>query len=240
MMESLFKLAIRYTSFYIILVQVYCDMETDGGGWTVFQRRMDGSVDFDRIWRAYENGFGNLNFEFWLGLSKIHRLTKARQATELVVKLTDFEGNTSYARYSTFSIGDSSTEYTLTIAGYSGTAGDSMTNSNNMKFTTRDNHNDHYGCNCATSAEGAWWYNECSTADARLNGVYHDSAVTGRNTVSWYRWKNDMESLQFVEIKIRATQQQPLTIPPIPPTIPIIFPSKILYSKYFLKIKSIL
>ena len=92
----------------------------------------------------------------------------------------------------TFSIGDSSTEYRLTIAGYSGTAGDSMTNSNNMKFTTRDNDNDQYGSNCATSAEGAWWYNECST-DANLNGVYHDSAVTGSNTVSasWYRWKNN-------------------------------------------------
>ena len=101
MMESLFKLAIHYTSFYIILAQVYCDMETDGGGWTVLQRRMDGSVDFCRYWRAYESGFGNLNFEFWLGLSKIHRLTKARQATELLVKLTDFEGNTVYARYST-------------------------------------------------------------------------------------------------------------------------------------------
>ena len=177
MMESLFKLAIRYTSFYIILVQVYCDMETDGGGWTVFQRRMDGSVDFDRCWRAYENGFGNLNFEFWLGLSKIHRLTKARRATELLVKLNDFEGNTVYAKYSTFSIGDSSTEYRLTIAGYSGTARDIMTNSNNMKFTTRDNGNDRYGTggNCATRAKGGWWCNKCSINDTtNLNGVHHD------------------------------------------------------------------
>ena len=194
---------------------MYCDTEC-GGGWTVIQRRKCGEIDFYRNWADYEEGFGYLDHEFWLGLSKIHRLTKARQATELLVKLTDFEGNTSYARYSTFSIGDNSTEYTLTIAGYSGTAGDSMTNSNNMKFTTRDNDNDQYGSNCATSAEGAWWYNECST-DANLNGVYHDSAVTGSNTVSWYRWKNNKESLQFVEIKIRPIQlvlQPPTTCIP--------------------------
>ena len=71
-------------------------METDGGGWTVFQRRQDGSVDFYRNWTDYENGFGNLTGEFWLGLSKINRLTKA--SNTLRVDLEDFDGNTSYAQ----------------------------------------------------------------------------------------------------------------------------------------------
>ena len=52
-------------------------MVTDGGGWTVFQRRIDGSVDFYRNWIDYEEGFGDLVGEFWLGLTKIYRLTKA-------------------------------------------------------------------------------------------------------------------------------------------------------------------
>ena len=126
-------------------------METDGGGWTVFQRRQDGSVDFYRNWIDYEEGFGNLTGEFWLGLSKVHRLT-SNGTNSLRVDLGDFENNTAYAQYSTFSIGDSTTEYTLNVGGYSGTAGDGLVdghNHNGMKFSTKDNDNDNWnGASC--------------------------------------------------------------------------------------------
>ena len=152
-------------------------METDGGGWTVFQRRQDGSVDFYRYWTDYENGFGDLTGEFWLGLSKIHRLTKEGSNT-LRVDLGDFEGNTAYANYSTFSISDGSTEHILTVGGYSGTAGDGLINGpsygrlNGMKFSKRGNDNDNWhNGNCAASYNGAWWYNACY--QSHLNGPYY-------------------------------------------------------------------
>ena len=75
--------------------QAHCDMDTDGGGWTVFQRRKDGSVDFYRYRTDYRQGFGILSGEFWLGLDKIHRLTP-----QLRIDMQDFEGNSSYAQYS--------------------------------------------------------------------------------------------------------------------------------------------
>ena len=120
--------------------QVYCDMETDGGGWTVFQRRMDGSVDFYRNWSDYQQGFGSLSGEFWLGLEKIHHLTST--LTELRVDITDFYENSGYAHYTNFSIGDSASQYILSVSGYSGTAGDSLEGHDGYWFSTRDQDND--------------------------------------------------------------------------------------------------
>ena len=177
-------------------------METDGGGWTVFQRRQDGSVDFYRDWTDYENGFGNLTGEFWLGLSKIHHLTKEGSNT-LRVDLGDFEGNTAYANYSTFSVSDGSTEYILTVGGYSGTAGDGLGSYHNgSRFTTRDRDNDvSSGYNCAQFYTGAWWYRSCYHSN--LNGHYFNTATDNIVSFNWYHWKKAYISLKFSEMKTR-------------------------------------
>ena len=164
-------------------------METDGGGWTVFQRRQDGSVDFYRYWIDYENGFGNLSGEFWLGLSKIHRLTQKGPNT-LRVDLKVASNNAAYAKYSIFSVGDNTTEYTLTVGGYSGTAPDSLAKHNGKKFTTRDNDNDDNGNNCAKEDSGAWWYHDCSS-----------SSLNARYTTDYY-WSG-FTPLRFSEMKTR-------------------------------------
>jgi len=33
----------------------------------MFQRRQDGSVDFYRDWHAYEEGFGDVGTNYWIG-----------------------------------------------------------------------------------------------------------------------------------------------------------------------------
>ena len=173
-------------------------METDGGGWTVFQRRQDGSVDFYRNWTDYENGFGNLTGEFWLGLGKINRLTK-EQSNTLRVDLGDFDGSTSYAQYTTFSVGNSTTKYNLTVGGYSGTAGDSLNYHNGKKFTTRDNDNDDHATNCAHSWKGGWWYRQC--IGVNLNGPYYKNPRPNlSNGIIWHSWKGN-NSLKFAEMK---------------------------------------
>ena len=98
--------------------EVFCDQETTNGGWTVVQKRLDGSVLFDRGWSDYQNGFGNLYGEFWLGLEKIHRLTKS--PSKLRVDLEDFDGKTSYAEYDLIVVATESKKYQLSVGKYSG------------------------------------------------------------------------------------------------------------------------
>ena len=99
--------------------EVYCDHKTDGGGWTVFQKRRDGSVDFYRTWDDYKRGFGNLTGEFWLGLDRIHRLTVSNN-NKLRVDLEDNLGNTAFAEYSSFTVASEQAKYQLSLGKYSG------------------------------------------------------------------------------------------------------------------------
>ena len=183
---------------------VYCDMDTDGGGWIVFQRRQDGSVSFYRNWVTYANGFGNLSNEFWLGLEYIRRLTNGGY-TELRVDMADWEGETAYAKYSSFEVSDACTNYTLTVSGFTGNGGDSLATSQqiNQAFSTYDVDNDNAGQNCAESFKGAWWYNACHHSN--LNGLYHGGSHNSfADGVNWYTWKGYNYSLKFTEMKVRA------------------------------------
>ena len=100
-------------------------MTTDGGGWTIFQRRMDGSVDFYVDWESYKRGFGNLKGEFWLGNDYLHRLT-ASASMVFRIDMEDYEDDRRFAEYTTFTVADESDNYQVTIDGYRGTAGDSL------------------------------------------------------------------------------------------------------------------
>ncbi|KAL5012187.1 hypothetical protein ScPMuIL_010738 [Solemya velum] len=184
---------------------VYCDIQTEGGGWTVFQRRQDGSVDFYRDWASYETGFGDMMGEFWLGNHFIHSITN-QGSYELRVNLSDFEGNSAYAHYNVFSVGDASSKYLLAVSGYSGNAGDSLGYLNTRPFSTHDRDHDGLSGNCAVQRKGAWWYRGCS--DSNLNGKYHHQRerTSGMDGVFWYRWKGFRYSLKSTTMSVRRSR----------------------------------
>ncbi|XP_056907869.1 microfibril-associated glycoprotein 4-like [Takifugu flavidus] len=186
---------------------VFCDMETDNGGWTVITSRMDGELNFYRPWDHYKVGFGMPDSEYWIGLDNIYYLTSSKQY-ELLVVLEDFEGKTVYARYGSFAVGDESSGYQLTVGDFTdGGAGDAMTYHNQMKFTTLDRDNDLLDKeNCARKYLGAFWYNKCHTANP--NGVYRWGAdgTLFAVGVSWQPWKGQDYSLKSFIMMIRPVQ----------------------------------
>ncbi|XP_048105688.1 fibrinogen-like protein 1 [Alosa alosa] len=192
-------------------VEVYCDMETDGGGWTVIQHRQDGSVNFDRSWTEYKEGFGDLHTEYWLGNSHIHDLTSQGDYT-LRIDLEDWSSKHKYALYQSFSIEDEATQYRLHVSGYSGTAEDSFSWYHDKQgFSTPDT-----GNVCAEISHAGWWYNQCFYAN--LNGVYYKGGryspkaknPLGPDGIVWFTWKDsDYYSLRRVSMMIRPRTFRP-------------------------------
>ncbi|KAM9392083.1 tenascin isoform 2-T2 [Pholidichthys leucotaenia] len=180
-------------------LQVYCDMSTDGGGWIVFLRRQSGKVEFFRNWKNYTGGFGDMNDEFWLGLSNLHKITAGGQY-ELRVDLRD-KGEMAYAQYDKFSVSEPRTRYKVHVGGYSGTAGDSMTYHYGRPFSTYDHDNDIAVTNCALSYKGAFWYKNCHRVN--LMGRYGDNSHS--KGVNWFHWKGHEHSIEFAEMKIRPS-----------------------------------
>uniref|UniRef100_A0A8C8RHD2 Fibrinogen C-terminal domain-containing protein n=1 Tax=Pelusios castaneus TaxID=367368 RepID=A0A8C8RHD2_9SAUR len=181
---------------------VLCDMDTDGGGWIVIQRRMDGSVDFFRDWNSYKRGFGSRLSEFWLGNDNIHLLTSLG-TNELRVDLKDFDYNSQYAKYASFKISGEAEKFKLILGAFlEGNAGDSLTEHNGLMFSTQDNDNDLNIFNCAVTYKGAWWYKDCHMSN--LNGLYlggvHESYADG---VNWASSKGHNYSYKRSEMKIR-------------------------------------
>ncbi|XP_040295933.1 microfibril-associated glycoprotein 4-like isoform X2 [Bufo bufo] len=191
-------------------VPVYCDMSSAGGPWTVFQKRFDGSVDFYRGWKEYKNGFGKANGEYWLGLQNIYLLTQKRSYC-LRVDLGDFENDTRYGTYDTFSLSQFAIDpeedgYKLHIGTFKNgdpnkPIGDSLRSQNEMNFSTSDNDRDTYSGNCAINFQGASWYKDCHSAN--LNGLYLKGKTSQyAKGMTWSGWKGQYYSLKTSEMKI--------------------------------------
>lgn len=175
--------------------------------WIVFQRRQDGSVDFLRPWLDYVNGFGNSSGEFWLGLEKIHQITK-NNICELNITM-EAEPNHpvlsfGYAHYDRFNISGAEDNYRLYVAGFTGNVADCFSYQNGFQFTTIDaDHDTRTSANCAVQYKGAWWYGNCYLSS--LNGQYNGGTQTSyADGIHWSDPWGEYYSLIKVEMKVRC------------------------------------
>ncbi|XP_062611749.1 tenascin-like [Saccostrea cucullata] len=160
-------------------VRVYCEM-IHGYNWMVIFRRTEGNVAFNRLWTHYETGFGKINGDFWIGLNNLSYYTNTGLRV-MRIEMEDVDGYRGYAQYSIFLVGDISTKYKLTVAGYGGTSGyDAFSYHNNMKFSTSDQDNDvSPNKNCAFVNGEPWWHRDCARMIFTRDNV---------NELGWYYW----------------------------------------------------
>nr|XP_009922635.1 PREDICTED: LOW QUALITY PROTEIN: fibrinogen-like protein A [Haliaeetus albicilla] len=157
---------------------VWCDMDTEGKGWTVVQRNShDTELTWKQSWTTYKYGFGNVQGDHWLGTEYLHLLTQ--QGTYKVRFIVRNKANvTHYAEYDIFRVESEASGYPLRLGRFSGDGDDYLTSyhpkkggiHDNMKFSTTDKDQDQYSGNCANSY-GGWWYDRCQ--NVLLNAKKH-------------------------------------------------------------------
>ncbi|XP_078352326.1 ficolin-2-like [Oculina patagonica] len=173
-------------------VQVFCDQQTDGGGWTIIQRRTSPfSLPFDRNWVEYENGFGNPQGEFWLGNKIIHELMNTARTPRIDLKM--LKNKAGFGMFFQVTVDGPNDKYRMKIQGYLGNIPGCGSDSSWQSFTTKDSDNDKEPSkNCAVEDNAGWWYNDC--------GCGNLNRQTGPK---WDSWHISNDTIVFSEIKIR-------------------------------------
>nr|XP_019570064.1 PREDICTED: angiopoietin-related protein 5 [Rhinolophus sinicus] len=191
--------------------EVMCDMDFRGGGWTVIQKRIDGIIDFQRLWCDYRDGFGDL-----------YIVNQKNASFMLYVALESEDDTFAYASYDNFWLEDESRFFKMHLGRYSGNAGDAFRgfrtddNQNAMPFSTSDVDND--GCHPACLVSGqsvkscshlnnktGWWFNQCGLAN--LNGIHHFPGKLLATGMQWGTWTKNSSPVKIksVSMKIRRT-----------------------------------
>ncbi|KAJ0183744.1 hypothetical protein K1T71_000167 [Dendrolimus kikuchii] len=138
-------------------------------GNTILQRRYNGTVEFNRKFSEYVNGFGDPASEFWLGLEAMHTLT-SDNCSSMRIDMTDIYGGIWYAEYDHFSVGNEATGFILDVSGFKGNASDAFDYQNHMEFSAIDRDRDISNTHCAGNYEGGWWFSHCQHVN--INGKY--------------------------------------------------------------------
>ncbi|XP_013365466.1 PREDICTED: angiopoietin-4-like isoform X2 [Chinchilla lanigera] len=196
--EDIRRSGLKDDGIYTILVpnvtepkRVFCVMDTDGGAWTVIQRRENGTVNFQRNWQDYKQGFGDPAEEHWLGNEVVHQLSSSKNYS-LRMEVEDWDGNMFYANFERFQLGSEEQFYRIFLDKHSGAAlhgQHRILGSNN--FSTHDADHDNCGCNCAKALTGGWWFDTCGASN--LNGLYYP-AGEHLHKVDGIRWHHSFEA----------------------------------------------
>ncbi|XP_040076820.1 techylectin-5A-like [Ixodes scapularis] len=192
-------------------VNVRCDMESDGGGWTVIQRRSRYEAQnnyFEKDIKHYESGFITQEGASWIGLDNLHALTNfPNNQQALRIELTKIgQREPTVLLYRKFVVGSKQEGYKLTVADYEGPHQDALSYHKGQKFTIKKSMTQPAdGDRCSARLSGGWWFKDCN--EANLNGRKFTSRSEIRALGITWHIKGQEESYYYpydsVEMKIR-------------------------------------
>ena len=132
---------IRYSLKFHYLPSVYCYQTADCGGWNIFQRRTDGSVDSFGDWEHFKQNFSSLQNDHWLGNKNIYILTFQDLCTgenELRIYKINSKKIKKSLRYANFYITNTVSKNTFHVNSLTGTLADAFKQHKRSKFFTFD------------------------------------------------------------------------------------------------------
>ncbi|XP_059170152.1 ficolin-2-like [Physella acuta] len=179
---------------------VLCDTKTDGGGWIIFQRIINGDVNFTKNWAEYRDGFGSFNGDFWLGNEMISKLTAAGY-TDMRIDMI-WKGDPKYMTYHNFRVQSEADLYRMSYTNntFGGSVNDDHLRDNNGEpFTTFD-HGPSVGCRYL-GYKGWWWPTVGHCGLANLNG--NRGSKEFARGIWWLKFTDGHDSLDSSEMKLR-------------------------------------
>ena len=173
---------------YLTSVEVSCDQATDDGGWIMYQRRVDGTLNFTRNWQEYKRGFGNNGgnmTELWLGNENVYQLLQSYggRGGKLRIEVDAFDGDLGWIEACNFTMDNESLLYRIHWDTCFA-SGRGMTFRWNQYKTHPFKTFDKTGGeeDCLDSKKGGWWYyRRCG--QVLLNGEYVNAAEPTLNSI---------------------------------------------------------
>nr|XP_039270474.1 uncharacterized protein LOC120345130 [Styela clava] len=162
-------------------LNVFCSAVNEG--WLVIMRLEESTEIFDANIASYKSEMGSSTTgNYWLGLDNMHKITSKEKYKLRIEYTEDMDAVVTFI-YGSFSIGDESSNYQLTVADF--VQEESSTNLNSMKiighsgstFSTKDMGTTEDLKTCAVTGGGGWWYVAAAPGcqSIKLTGKYYST-----------------------------------------------------------------
>ena len=155
---------------------------------------------FNRSWAEFRQGFGNSNSFYWIGLDRLHDLTQSNCSVRFDLQ-EKWSLNWYFATYTYFRVGALSTNFTLSISGFTGNFQDAMFAHSGIQFSTFDNNHNPLENTAKNIGGGFWHKNGCCGDPSCCPLCCSEAFITVSPSANLY-WYTSSTSLNACQVRL--------------------------------------